>query len=257
MKIQLASDIHLEFPGAIMDIPNAGGTDVLILGGDICTGETVESKREFFERHAARFPHVIYLMGNHEHYHGDFQATKFHLLEALRGISNLYILEKNNIELDGVHFWAGTLWTDCNDGDPETIMELSRGMNDYRLVMNDGDIFSVGAGMNDHKAALASLGQFLDEHADDKVVVCTHHAPTKKSIHPRYKGDLVNGGYSSDLSVIMHVNPNIALWTHGHTHDSFDYMEHKTRVVCNPAGYQMRPGKVENPKFDPLKVMEI
>jgi hypothetical protein len=32
-------------------------------------------------------------------------------------------------------------------------------------------------------------------------------------------------------------HPQIKLWTHGHTHDPFDYMVGKTRVVCNPRGY--------------------
>jgi hypothetical protein len=31
--------------------------------------------------------------------------------------------------------------------------------------------------------------------------------------------------------------PEIALWTHGHTHEDFDYMIGTTRVVCNPRGY--------------------
>jgi hypothetical protein len=55
----------------------------------------------------------------------------------------------------------------------------------------------------------------------------------------------------------MASNPHIALWTHGHTHDSFDYTFNKTRIICNPAGYQMKPGKYENKKFDLEKVVEI
>jgi hypothetical protein len=31
--------------------------------------------------------------------------------------------------------------------------------------------------------------------------------------------------------------PQIKLWTHGHTHELFDYMIGDTRVVCNPRGY--------------------
>jgi hypothetical protein len=28
-----------------------------------------------------------------------------------------------------------------------------------------------------------------------------------------------------------------ALWIHGHTHDSFDYVVRGTRIVANPRGY--------------------
>jgi hypothetical protein len=69
-------------------------------------------------------------------------------------------------------------------------------------------------------------------------VVVTHHAPSKASIKPRYQGDhLMNGGYSSDLSEFILDNPQIKVWTHGHTHDHFDYMIGSTRILCNPRGY--------------------
>jgi hypothetical protein len=42
----------------------------------------------------------------------------------------------------------------------------------------------------------------------------------------------------------------VALWVHGHTHDSFDYEVNGTRVVCNPRGYA-RNGINENVGFDP------
>jgi hypothetical protein len=29
----------------------------------------------------------------------------------------------------------------------------------------------------------------------------------------------------------------IKVWTHGHTHDTFDYMVGSCRVICNPRGY--------------------
>ena len=32
-------------------------------------------------------------------------------------------------------------------------------------------------------------------------------------------------------------HPQIKLWTHGHTHDVFDYVIGETRIVCNPRGY--------------------
>jgi hypothetical protein len=70
------------------------------------------------------------------------------------------------------------------------------------------------------------------------VVVVTHHAPSKLSIKPKYQHDqLMNGGYSSDLSEFILDHPEIRVWTHGHTHDTFDYTVGDTRVLCNPRGY--------------------
>jgi hypothetical protein len=47
----------------------------------------------------------------------------------------------------------------------------------------------------------------------------------------------MNGGYSSDLSQFILDNPQIKLWTHGHTHETFDYVIGETRIFCNPRGY--------------------
>ena len=47
----------------------------------------------------------------------------------------------------------------------------------------------------------------------------------------------MNGGYSSDLDEFILGHPQIRLWTHGHTHEPFDYIIGSTRIVCNPRGY--------------------
>jgi len=73
---------------------------------------------------------------------------------------------------------------------------------------------------------------------DRTIVFAGHHSPSKLSTHPKYQNEyLMNGGYSSDLSEFILDHPEIKLWTHGHTHDPFDYMVGETRVVCNPRGY--------------------
>ena len=72
MKIQLVSDLHLEFSD--YNIKNESNADVLILGGDIMVASKVhkpESEygirfRDFLKRCSFQFPHVIYVMGNHE-----------------------------------------------------------------------------------------------------------------------------------------------------------------------------------------------
>ena len=63
-------------------------------------------------------------------------------------------------------------------------------------------------------------------------------APSRMSTHEKYAGqDLMNGGYSSSLDEFILNHPQIKLWTHGHTHEDFDYMIGSTRIVCNPRGY--------------------
>ena len=99
--------------------------------------------------------------------------------------------------------------------------------------------------------------QILDMNKDKKCVVVTHHTPSFQSMHPMYANDgLMNGGYHSELSEYILDRPQIKLWTHGHTHNSFDYTIGDTRVVCNPRGYESNSWK-EQTGWDPEKVVEV
>lgn len=92
--------------------------------------------------------------------------------------------------------------------------------------------------VEDHKKMTGYIRQIIEGKFDEKFVVCGHHAPSRLSTHPRYKNDeLMNGGYSSSLDEFIIDHPQIKLWTHGHTHEPFDYMVGDTRIVCNPRGY--------------------
>ena len=260
MKIALVSDVHLEFGD--LDFENNSGADVLILGGDICVandmaqrdpyntmGEQYRSNRfhDFFQRCCDRFPHVIFVVGNHEHYHGDFAKTVPHFKDVLGYLPNLHILEKETFVLDDVTFIGGTLWTDMNKRDNRTLHDISRMMNDFRCVDNTNKIedgrgwpgrFTTTDAANDHDAMLEYIRLMIEGKFDQKFVVVGHHAPSKLSTHPRYQDQFImNGGYSSELDNFILDHPQIKLWTHGHTHEDFDYCIGSTRILCNPRGY--------------------
>jgi len=257
MKIALASDIHLEFGD--IDLKNTENANVLILGGDICVAadigkpdrsniiEGVRSNRitNFFKRCSSEFQHVVYIMGNHEHYHGDFASTgsKFKSLFETHGLANIYFLDKEVKVIDDVTFIGGTLWTDMNNEDPITMLSMRQMMNDFRCVDNSNcnthtAYFSPEDAIDDHRKMIDYIRIVVEGHNEKKFIVVGHHAPTKLSTHPRYADEkIINGGYSSDLSEFIADRPQIKLWTHGHTHDPFDYMIGSTRIVCNPRGY--------------------
>ena len=103
-----------------------------------------------------------------------------------------------------------------------------------------------------HTATLAFLRKELSREFDGTTIVVTHHAPSPRSIAPRFQNDPLNPAFVSDLEAfIERYGPS--LWVHGHVHDSFDYWVGRTRIVCNPRGYF--PDQL-NPAFDPLLVVE-
>ena len=260
MKIALVSDVHLEFGD--LDFDNDSGADVLILGGDICVasdmaqrdpyntmGSEYRSNRfhDFFQRCSDRFPHVIFIVGNHEHYHGDFAKTVPHFKDVLGYLPNLHILEKETFVLDDITFIGGTLWTDMNRRDNRTLHEISRMMNDFRCVDNSAKTedgrgwpgrFNTVDAANDHDAMLAFVRTTVEANPAGRYVVVGHHSPSRLSTHPKYQDQFImNGGYSSQLDDFILDHPQIKLWTHGHTHEDFDYRIGSCRILCNPRGY--------------------
>ncbi len=279
MKIAVCSDLHLEFGSLTLE--NKDNADVLILSGDICVAKDLlelgsqrdksEAIHEFFKNCSGEFKHVIYITGNHERYHGDFATTLRDLKYNLQYFQNLHILDKETVTLDGVTFIGGTLWTDMNESDPMTLNAIGSMMNDFRCVKNsnkkvsfrdaDGNFhervakFSPQDAVEDHNKMVDYIYHVVRGKDNQKFVVVGHHAPSKLSTHPRYQNEtLMNGGYSSDLSQFILDNPQIKLWTHGHTHETFDYVIGETRIVCNPRGYIGYESRADEFK---LKTIEV
>jgi len=68
-----------------------------------------------------------------------------------------------------------------------------------------------------------------------------------ESKHPRCAQDLLTPAFASNLENLMD-GDRVALWIHGHMHESYDDEIYGTRVVCNPRGYVPR---AVNPDFRP------
>jgi Icc-related predicted phosphoesterase len=286
MKIKLVSDLHLEFSD--INIQNTDNCDVLILGGDICVAQdlhdhpelinssdqaviaagtglgrrqqSAQRYRDFFKRCSFQFPHVIYIMGNHEFYNGKFYAGIDYMREELAKYPNIYMLEQDTKIIDDVVFVGGTLWTNMNKRDPLTMHAIEGMMNDFRIIRNDHRNFAPMSALDvaiRHDRTLGYIKLMAQEHKDKKCVVVGHHSPSFQSVHPMYAHEtLMNGGYHSDLSGFILDHPQIKLWTHGHTHHPFDYMIGETRIVCNPRGYE-NDGYSEDTGWNPNIVLEV
>lgn len=284
MRIAVTSDLHLEFGD--INIQNTDNAEVLILGGDIMlaqdlhdhpesnqllTGamlETLGSRqknavrfREFLSRVSFQFPHVIYIAGNHEFYHGKWPIGLQYLRDECAKFPNVYFMENDCKTIGDITFIGSTLWTDMNKGDPLTLHAISDMMNDFRIIRNSDLGFTnlrPAHVAQAHKKSVGYIRSVIAEQHDKKFVVVGHMSPSRLSTHPKYANDhLMNGGYSSSLDEFILDRPQVKLWTHGHTHEEFDYMIGSTRIVCHPRGYvnHERGSQEEDPYFP--KVVEV
>jgi predicted phosphodiesterase len=263
MKIQIASDLHLEFLSRFprYRVIEPADADVLVIAGDIHNG--AKALRAF---EGWPVP-VIYVHGNHEMYDQHYQT----MLLELRGTAaalGIHFLENDELILDGVRFLGCCLWTDYELYGTmyASMLEAERNLADHRAIRFADRLFIPPDALSIHMDSRHWLSHKLQEDFPGKTVVVTHHGPHEKSVHPKYTVDpitrLLNAAFVSDLTPELE---DADLWIHGHTHDSFDYEVEGCRVIANPRGYPMnRPSAkliaeltFENKSFDPRLVVEI
>jgi predicted phosphodiesterase len=265
-RFRLLSDVHLE--AAEMDLPVGDDepNTVLVLAGDVCPVKRPSSYVEFFREMSARFKLVVYVFGNHEYYDDSFLRAGKHFNRQCGDLDNLYVLDGDSIDVDGVKVIGATLWTDFDKHNPLVIEDARWSMNDYNYIrcgdvqmpyrrrLVPSDVYNT---FYAHKRFVFDE-VYKAKQAGMKSLVVTHHAPTELSVPERFKGDRLNGCYYSDMfNDLYDSGPDV--WCHGHIHDKADYMVNKTRVLCNPRGYWKNKDVSHESMidFDPLFNFEL
>lgn len=253
MKIQVASDIHLEFfRGKNLFVPKFLGEDILVLAGDIQVGLT----QEYWFSDLLEHRDVIYVAGNHEFYNNDYTHiyVGFPLFEArvnelaeIKGYKHkFYALQNQSVEIGDIKFIAATLWTDFKKNDNIVKWQAVKGMTDYQVITNNGFRITPDFIYDEHTHSVKYIEDELNKPTDKKLFVVTHHLPSYGSVAPMYRtprDEMFNHLYYSDLD---HLVEKADFWAHGHTHESAQYDVGKCKVICNPHGYK---GYGMNPNF--------
>lgn len=249
MKIRIISDLHIDVNGKI---PLTFDDDVFtVIAGDISgyAEDTIGWVSSNIQR-------GVFIEGNHIAYQGKYTVNMSH--EALEQCFPLYgnvsYLHDSHKVVGDVVFVGGTLWTDFTlgaaaPGDRLVNMAFAKAfMNDYRQRLSDGKALEPDDTSHFFRETFRKIRRVCEFYRNRKVVVVTHHAPSPRSLDDRYVNHVLNPCYATNLERLILDHPNIALWCHGHIHQSKDYLVGSTRVVCNPRGYEAM-GEV-NPAWD-------
>jgi len=263
MKLHILSDLHLEH--APFTAPHTDA-DVVVLAGDIAVGTGAITWA------AETFPgrHVVYVPGNHEAYGFEISEWRAALEQARATAPLVHVLAPGGLTFSRpgeqpVRVLGATLWTDF------AVFAKSRASQHARLVeqcLADYRAIRVGERRLTWQDTLAWHEQelaWLSEECraararGEKVVVVTHHGPSLRSSHAKYRSDPVTAGFVSNLEEFA--AQNVDLWTHGHVHSSASYHLGDCRVVVNPRGYPMQRFSThttfENPGFVHALVVEV
>lgn len=198
---------------------------------------------------------VIYVLGNHEYYGHSYPGLIGKAKEAAAGTA-VHVLENSSVEIDGVRFHGATFWTNFElFGDARlTGFHCQQVMNDFKKIRKEPSYSKIRA-MDlaaIHNHSIAWLRRSLQASKSGLNVVISHHAPSLKSVHEMYSGDMTSAAYASNLETfITELQPDY--WFHGHTHSSSDYEIGNCRVICNPRGYKGE----ENIHFRPASTIVL
>ena len=272
MKLRILSDAHTEcynynkfkktLDKVLPPLPS-DSESVLVCAGDIGTYKYYTSTyKPFFAETSKRFKKVVVVPGNHSWYNStgiwgnekEFWADK-KLPENVHYLDNAYCIHEH------VMFIGSCLWTSFNNADSLAMWHASKKMNDFETIRKSGGIYGTSIKLQPedtverhrNSVEFIRIALLLCGEMGLTPVVVTHHAPSSLSVHEKYRGDLLNTAYYTDLSdLILDHSPKY--WIHGHTHDSFDYEIGDTRIIVNPFGYK---DYEENKRYNPELVVEV
>ena len=216
MKIQYASDLHLEFDENtkfLKEHPLEVKGDILVLAGDILLfGEKMMNEHPFWDWCSDHFTHTFIVPGNHEYYNCvDVIPTLEHFAYPLR--SNVTYLNNRSIVLGDVELFFTTLWSRIHDS---ALAAVQVGMTDcHRIAYGDHRMLATDY-ERAHNKCLFWLNRALGESVAPHKVVVTHHCPIL-SEDPRYDDNGLSSAFTVDLEDFIKQS-NIDYWIFGHTH---------------------------------------
>jgi predicted phosphodiesterase len=256
VRIWVLADLHMEL-SRWWDLPASGmrpDYDVLVIAGDLIT--RMERGVKWLAERVTDRP-VFYVGGNHEFYGTDLDRSLEKARAAAAG-TNVFVLENQRIDINGVTFLGAVGWTDFNlFGDQQRAMRVAgEVMNDYKKVRRSN--YACRLRPSDTLARHMQTRAFLErELSKPKVgprVVVTHHGFHAEAVRRGHEHEEISAAYTSNAAI-----EGADLWVFGHTHESRDFFSGATRVVTNAKGYgPWNNGETwENPGFNEHLVIEI
>ena len=183
---------------------------------------------------------------------------------------NVSLLSNTCIEFKGIVIIGTCLYTDFDlygrEHREECMAVAKKYMNDFRLPVVFGDRYytqeksGIWAPWTKKKAesvirtfepsdhafyfqhSFKFIKRKVEENKHKPIVIVTHHAPSPYAIAEKYKGDLLNASFVSNLNKFIIDHPQIRLWCFGHVHNPCDFILGETRLVCCPFGYNNENG---------------
>ncbi len=237
MKIQYASDLHLEFgvnSVLMREYPLIPVGEVLVLVGDIgYLGDEATTRHPFWDWASDNFQEVIVIPGNHELYrHFDIntlgEGWELYLRHNVRYVYNKVIHLDDTTDLI-----ASTLWSEIS---PENGYITQRTISDFHLIKDGEKTLTWERFNEEHRKCRIFIEKAVSNSRAEKIIVATHHVPSFALMAPEFNGSPINGAFTSELGDLI-TDSRVNYWIYGHSHRNITKLIGNTQFVCNQLGY--------------------
>lgn len=252
MKIQYASDLHLEFTDnryELEDTKLEPKAEILLLAGDIMPLNMLNHLTSFIDYISESFKTVYWIPGNHEYYGFDVDKFDIPLFKEVR--SNVFLINNHVIEIEDVNIICSTMWTHIS---PANELVIPGRLNDFHKITNNGKRLTVADYNKMHETDLNFIKVAIEQNKGKKNVIMTHHVPSFINYPEHYKGDALNQAFAVELHDFIE-GSDANYWIYGHHHSNIPAFKiGNTTLLTNQMGY-VRGNENETFRLD--AVLEI
>jgi predicted phosphohydrolase len=252
MKIQYASDLHLEFPenkGFLKRNPLLPGGDVLLLAGDIVPFAVMDKYADFFSYISDTFDTTYWIPGNHEYYHSDILSRTGSFNEKIK--DNLFLINNVSVIQKNIKLIFSTLWTHISPGNQ---FEIRQRLSDFHTIKYNRKGLTTDHYNQLHEQCRSFLNEELSKGEPEKKVIVTHHVPTFMNYHEKHRGDTLNEAFAVEMNDVI-LRSRADYWIFGHHHtNTTDFQIGSTTLTTNQLGYVKYN---ECPAFNTNKIITI
>ena len=252
MKLQYASDLHLEFhenKGFLKRNPLLPGGDVLLLAGDIVPFAVMDIHTDFFSYISDTFRTTYWIPGNHEYYLSDISSRTGYFNEKIK--DNLFLVNNVSVIQENVKLIFSTLWTSISPGNQ---FEIRQRLSDFHTIKYNNKGLTPDHYNLLHQQCRSFLNEELSKSGPEKKVILTHHLPTFMNYPEKYRGDSLNEAFAVEMYNDVLIS-EADFWIFGHHHSNTpDFLIGSTTLTTNQLGYVKYN---ECPAFNTKKTIKI
>ena len=241
LRIQLVSDLHLEFPQNrqwLAQHPLQLTGDILLVAGDTAyldlpgSGKNTYSAYKFWDWASENYREVIVCLGNHDFYgYYDLASIPDGYCKLIR--HNVHAYYNAVVHLDDVDIIVSTLWSKI---EPYNAYLIEHNVSDFDRIMYNGHRLTSDDFNREHERCIAFVKQAVKTSKANTKIVLTHHVPTQLCIAKEFQGSTINGAFTVELGDYI-IGSGIDYWVYGHSHRNIDAQIGKTKILSNQLGY--------------------